>query len=61
MLRRSPHLLFHGQQVHIPRCAEKIGVWCGMAVLHPGMGLVSSIQPLAVAEMTDRDLTERRS
>ena len=28
-----------------------------MAVLHPGMGLVSSIQPLAAAEMTDRDLT----
>ena len=28
-----------------------------MAVLHPGMGLVSSIQPLAAAEMTDGDLT----
>ena len=28
-----------------------------MAVLHLGMGLVSSIQPLAVAEMTDRHLT----
>ena len=28
-----------------------------MAVLHLGMGLVSSIQPLAVAEMTDGDLT----
>ena len=28
-----------------------------MAVLHPGMGLGSSIQPLAVAEMTDGDLT----
>ena len=28
-----------------------------MAVLHPGMGLGSSIQPLAAAEMTDGDLT----